>query len=417
LIVNTSGSLFGFGLTQETRLKGMEPRPELFQLRKGTKFSQKGYSGFSRVAYGSKQDDAIVAVEDQVLLYDLRSPNSSLELVGSDLLSRYSNQPSIVTSLLERSQDQDWRGRERSTTIHAVCTTREVVWVDERMTGRRGCEVLRWDHERVGVEGKGFDRTLSILEFPPLEQNRTFLTLSLVILDSLANQEFGECTVSSTGSSVQRIALHSRQTPQITILTTSLTPSSAPQSLLDPYDLSSPAPSTDKDRFNRVGLSISAIRHHEPQEESEEEEEGGDDDYLNEEEKRKNRFLRKMVRQEERERGRDGKKGWRLVEVGMTGEVYEREIFDGIRGGGKEEEDSVADAQDSKGEVIRLREEKEIELVRLDMSAVVEALGEDQLVGDEEEGRRTEGDQALEMLKKVVEESREIEGDVGALTA
>jgi len=194
LLVDTSGSLYGFGLTPETRLKGTadlsQPQPELFHLRKGLKADQRGYSGFARVAYGGKKDSAIVAVEDQVLLYDLRSPTSSLELVGSDILSRYSTQPSVVTSLLERSQDREGR----STSIHTVCTNREVVWVDERMTGRRGCEVLKWNHERVGMEGKGFDRTLSILEFPELDHNRAFSLIRLVLCRRLILGERRSCS-------------------------------------------------------------------------------------------------------------------------------------------------------------------------------------------------------------------------------
>ena len=133
------------------------------------------------------------------------------------------------------------------------------------------------------------------------------------------------------------------------------------------------------------------------------------------EEKRKRRFLRRMVREQEREMGR--KKGWRLVEVGMKGEVYEREILEGDREG--EEEERVDDLEETRQYGTELREEREIETVRLDMTAVIEALGEDQLVGEEAEGREQdgEGDRAVDMLKKVVEESRGIEGDVGALTA
>jgi len=168
-----------------------------------------------------------------------------------------------------------------------------------------------------------------------------------------------------------------------------------------------------KHKFNRVGLSISAIREPKIQEESEGEEEEREDG--TEEEKRKRRFLRRMVREQERERGR--KKGWRLVEVGMKGEVYEREILEGDREG--EEEERVDDLEETRQYGTELREESEIETVRLDMTAVIEALGEDQLVGENAEGKGRErgGDRGVEMLKKVVDESREIEGDVGALTA
>lgn len=48
-------------------------RPEMFRLRRGKKKGEAGYSGFVRVAYGgSRGSDAIVALEDEVLLYDLR---------------------------------------------------------------------------------------------------------------------------------------------------------------------------------------------------------------------------------------------------------------------------------------------------------------------------------------------------------
>jgi hypothetical protein len=57
------------------------------------------------------------------------------------------------------------RGGERRSKppsgLHAVCTTRDILLLDERMPGK---EIVRWYHGRVGIEGKGVDRTLSLME-------------------------------------------------------------------------------------------------------------------------------------------------------------------------------------------------------------------------------------------------------------
>lgn len=89
LVVDTEGSLFGWGLGQGD--SGRLARPgwqgeqiELFRLRKGTKKSVAGYSGFVRVSFGGAHGhDAIIATEDEVTLHDLRvsgTPTDSLLL-------------------------------------------------------------------------------------------------------------------------------------------------------------------------------------------------------------------------------------------------------------------------------------------------------------------------------------------------
>lgn len=105
--------------------------------------------------------------------------------------------------------------------MHVVATTRDVLWVDERMPGR---DVLRYAHDRVGKEGKGPDRTLALTEVPSTEQR-------------------------------QRLALHSRNHPLVTLYSYSSSPTQPPRSLLDPYSLTSPTRSTT-DPFVRAGLAF-----------------------------------------------------------------------------------------------------------------------------------------------------------------
>lgn len=65
----------------------MGGKPEMFRLRRGKKKGLQGYSGFARVAYGgARGSDALVALEDEVLSYDLRvssvfAPTLSAELM------------------------------------------------------------------------------------------------------------------------------------------------------------------------------------------------------------------------------------------------------------------------------------------------------------------------------------------------
>lgn len=70
LLLDTNGSLFGWGLGSGSSGRQMGSKPELFRLRKGRGGAK---SGFGRVVFGGRRGvDAVVASEDTVLLYDLR---------------------------------------------------------------------------------------------------------------------------------------------------------------------------------------------------------------------------------------------------------------------------------------------------------------------------------------------------------
>lgn len=74
--------------------------------------------------------------------------------------------PSLITSLRTPSPSTHLfsASLEPSTTptaLHIVCTTRDVIWLDERMPGK---DLMRWAHGRVGKKGKGVDRTLSLTQ-------------------------------------------------------------------------------------------------------------------------------------------------------------------------------------------------------------------------------------------------------------
>ncbi|GAA5941015.1 uncharacterized protein JCM15063_000620 [Sporobolomyces koalae] len=390
-VVDVEGNLFGFGLDAATRFNRSRSQPELFSLRTGPKKGQARYSGFSRVTFGSNgtRNEAIVAVEDQVTLHDLRSPNAALELVGSQTLSRYlpygTNAPAFVTSLLSRSPST----RYTPTSIHAVCTTRDVIWIDDRMVGdARDGEVLRWNHERVGVESKGVDRTLFIQELPPLDDSH------------------------SSQASVQRIALASRLNPHITIYTMGLDPTHSPKSLLDPYDI--PAPTTG---FNRVGLSISrTVRVTANATEETENDAMRDDPNENEEQIRRRKFLERMIKEQEATAMQDN--AWRFIEVGMNGQVFERLVSPVTAiadSPGQEVLQSVAVENSDK--TSELRAQPEVETIRLDMSAVIEATSGLALAGDSLASEDLDREGAVAILRAAVEEAREIESDVGALTA
>lgn len=105
----------------------------------------------------------------------LQSPRASSILVGEEILSRGippgdgQQKPSLVTSLLNRSTSQPLLSTSSSpastpTALHVVCTTRDIIWLDDRMPGK---DLMRWCHGRLGRHGNGADRTLSLLEIPP----------------------------------------------------------------------------------------------------------------------------------------------------------------------------------------------------------------------------------------------------------
>jgi hypothetical protein len=219
-----------------------------------------------------------------------------------------------------------------------------------------------------------------------------------------------------------------------------------PRSLLDPYDLlPSPLPScsfppdvngravVDGSKFRRVGLSFSTVSDSSSEEDEDEDEEHGPDreigeeeeeeveqeEAITEEENKRRLLLTEMVKEARiEEKRRTKKKRLRLLEVGMDGQLFEREIdlFKRVDQEAKEgaQEGKVVPVVESERE--KLVELREFETVRLDMTAARETLGQEQLVGRDGDSVR-DGKIAVEMLKNTAEEAREIEGDVGALTA
>ncbi|GAA5848640.1 hypothetical protein JCM8547_004582 [Rhodosporidiobolus lusitaniae] len=228
LAVDVEGSLYGWGLAGGGGDAWAEGRkPEFFRLRKGKERKVEDYSGFARVEYGGMGGmGAVVALEDEVMLYDLRSSSSSLTLVDSRILTSLlpfdSTSPTLIVSLLSRSPISPSPSSPYSppTSIYTVCTTRDVLWLDERMPGR---EVLRWGHNRVGLEAKGPDRTLSLIEIPPYT--------SSLSLDPTKRDE----------DTLQRFAMSSRIRAEVQVYTTELNPTSAPTVALDPYYLPPPS--------------------------------------------------------------------------------------------------------------------------------------------------------------------------------
>lgn len=80
MVVDVDGGLFGWGLgvRGSGRIGDVSGdwrggQPEMFRLRRGRKKEVKGYSGFARVEYGgARGSDAVAALDDEVMLYDLR---------------------------------------------------------------------------------------------------------------------------------------------------------------------------------------------------------------------------------------------------------------------------------------------------------------------------------------------------------
>ena len=84
LVVDTEGALFGFGLDENCSSRLGHPawggfQPQMYRLRKRRRKKGAGgeTSGMARLAWGGMRGaDAVVAVEDEVLLYDLRVRSS-----------------------------------------------------------------------------------------------------------------------------------------------------------------------------------------------------------------------------------------------------------------------------------------------------------------------------------------------------
>lgn len=194
LVVDVEGALFGFGLGTAGTMSyisrhGTLQKPTMYALRRGKR--KENYSGFAKVVWGGSRGlDAVVGLEDEVLVFDLRvslslgsrerladrfvsqSPKSSLSLITSTQLTTRGplvpkSQPNLITSLANPQSAIPFRAfsspTETPTPIHTICTTSDIVWLDERMPGK---DVLRWGHDRLGRNGRGFDRTLQIMKLP-----------------------------------------------------------------------------------------------------------------------------------------------------------------------------------------------------------------------------------------------------------
>ncbi|GAA6062350.1 hypothetical protein JCM10212_005692 [Sporobolomyces blumeae] len=446
LVVDVEGSLFGWNLGSSGPDLAATDRPSLFKLRLGPKRRADGfasYCGMSRVAFGGRRSTALVAMEDQVNLYDVRSPTDRLLLVGDGILARYvpyessstPTGPALVTSLLQRSPS--FLPSSRSTPpaslgtatpwIHPVCTTRDVVWVDERMPGK---EVLRWAHDRVGLEGKGVDRTLTIVEVPWVE----------LVDDGSVDSDF------SVPAEIHRLALTSRQSSLTTIYTTSTCPSYAPRSVLDPYSLPSGAgthenfskTTLEHERFWRNGFTASPFQRRtrstagrgEPGDGRRRNHEDGDA------EMRDGSDSPRRGSDGDPRAGIDGGHrdalGWKILESGIRGEVFERDVIEceGLqREKGQERERGPIATRDETwnrdSRRSRIPEDKGFRPGRLDMSVVLEALEWDNLVGGVATQEGTESPQAAvgglaeranDLVQATAREARDIDGDVGAIT-
>ncbi|GAA5862252.1 hypothetical protein JCM3774_004838 [Rhodotorula dairenensis] len=340
LVVDTDGALFGFGLDGNGSSRAGEQawsgrQPQMFRLRRRRR--TRGVAGetsaMARVTWaGLRGTDAAVALEDEVLLYDLRSPTSSLALVDDAVLAAHPPfhdlSPAKVTSLLSRSPTLPGSLHPPAphTTIHVVCTTRDVLWLDERMPGR---DVLRWKHGRVGIEGKGSDTTLSLLELPQLYA-------------SFSEKEAAHMSASS--AHVQQIALHSRLHPQIDILTSELEAACSPRTLIEPYSIPSPyrIRTAADTPFSRSGLSfvhcvagsgtMPAV--------------GSQGQSTMDAEDAMLRFGLEQDGQSSPIAGGPTPPTCHMLEVGIAGQVYDRELLPASRAGTIEEDtlDGVSDA-------------------------------------------------------------------------
>ncbi|BGP46063.1 hypothetical protein JCM10450v2_001903 [Rhodotorula kratochvilovae] len=312
LCVDTSGALFGWGLGARGsgRIGDGEwsgAQPELFRFRRGRKKNMGAYSGMAQVQCGGARGmDALVAVEDEVLLYDLRSPRDALTLVDAPLLSQHlpygSTTPARVISLLRRAPSSP--SAAESTTQHLVATTQDVLFLDARMPARA---TMRSKHGRVGPEGKGTDLTLSLHEIPSPEEGST------------------------------RAALASRLHSPLEIFTARADPALAPQSALDPYILPGPRGAAAENwAFQRAGTAfVPLLRAGASAAERDRDEmhvDGAEDE---------DRAARLERLSDDARTGRKG--AWRLLELGARGELCAREVEVARAGspddeaGGKEE--------------------------------------------------------------------------------
>ncbi|KAK4058765.1 hypothetical protein OIO90_000211 [Microbotryomycetes sp. JL221] len=214
LIVDIEGSLWGWGLgTSPAGKIGHElwssARPQLYRLRTGRKKGEAGYCGFARVIRaGANGNGALVGLRDGVTLHDIRSPTSAIDLVNARMLSTRqafrASGPSSITSLLAPSGEYASAQSRSPPSVHVVATTRDVLWLDERMPGR---DLLRFAHSRFGRGGKGDDLTMALQE------------------------------VASGSDGVRYLALHSHLASTVTMFSSSSLPNEPIQMLVDPHVL------------------------------------------------------------------------------------------------------------------------------------------------------------------------------------
>ncbi|KAL8293091.1 hypothetical protein RQP46_000785 [Phenoliferia psychrophenolica] len=177
----------------------------------------------------------VADVEGGLWAWGLGSPKASSTLVDLGMLSQgipygTDQSPSLVTSLATPSPRASHNAGDaptppNPTSIHVVCTTRDIIWLDDRMPGR---DLMRWAHGRAGSSNRGHDATLSLMH-----------------LGGDVDEESGEA--------IDRVVLHSRLHPLLSFHTYSTNASRPPQSLLDPHTL--PSPSTSPS-WTRTGLAI-----------------------------------------------------------------------------------------------------------------------------------------------------------------
>ncbi|GAA5853097.1 hypothetical protein JCM9279_000856 [Rhodotorula babjevae] len=443
LVVDTDGGLFGWGLgargsgrVGDRDWRGAQP--EMFRLRGGRKKGEGGYSGMARVQCGGvRGTDAVVAVEDEVLLYDLRSPRASVQLVDPHLLSQHlahgETDPARIVSLLRRSPSvfDSPIAPPTTTAQHVVATTHDVLYLDERMPSRA---LLRWKHGRCGLESKGVDLTLSLLEVPPHA------------CDS-AQRDSAEPVLG-------RAALTSRLHPHVELYTTRADPAHAPQFALGPYALEGPRVRTASasaaarpERFTRAGTAFvplppraaapspaaDAMDIDGASRSSSDEDEGGP-------------AARRERLAETRRAARS--RSWRLLEAGARGELSVREVElerfaepgveEGRRGSEGEGEEEVGGADGSvhaglSAELVQLgaeaerarsrrssrerRRQKEDERL-IDVSGVRRVLAPERVLkADRAADEDGEGvDPAQTAVQLVRGATAREEGDVGALT-
>lgn len=443
LVVDTDGALFGWGLgvRGSGRIGDKDwagGQPEMFRLRRGRKKGVGGYSGMARVQCGGvRGTDAVVAVEDEVLLYDLRvrsfmsseprramltfplrqSPRDSLQLVDPFLLAQHlphgETDPARVVSLLRRSP-ASLAGSAARTSQHVVATTQDVLYLDARMPSRA---LLRWKHGRVGLEAKGADLTLSLLEVP-------------------SHPDEAE-------AGVGRAALTSRLHPHIELYTTQSDPTMAPRFALEPYAVSGPQMATSRtgERLARAGTAFVPLPRTLSASSAASAEAAADAMDVDGEHSSDDDDTPAVRRERLAAAARSARnRSWRVVEAGSRGELCAREVelarfaastdVDDDEAGGVAEKGAAREAYGE--EVARLgagaerarrarlsgdRRKREEERW-MDVRALRKALAPERVLeacaADEEAG----GEGVADAAARIVREAAGVaEGDVGALSA